>query len=153
LFTQHHAYSKSVTDGLLASVLDEAFDGIDGSVANKLEQKTLSLVVSADAWTEESNEPYAYKVGIDSGLQIVDGMGNSLLDNDAVFELVNNQPVAFGKYGIVLNDVHNYNDASIDLFPTAMFEFLAVEKPTEDITLTILITAPNVILQREVTPV
>lgn len=114
---------------------------ISRAVAYKLESQTMSVVVFADQWEQEDNDPYAYiaRVQLETG-------GVSSISGDAIYELINNNPINFGKYGFALNDVErSFNQGSAgEIEETFMFDFLAVEKPTQEVLFQIVITGTQV---------
>lgn len=115
---------------------------ISRAVAYKLESQTMSVVVLADQWEQEDNDPFAYKAVIQTTIQGVEGVSSSQISSDAIYELINNNPINFAKYGFALNDVYRELDENEN--ETFMFEFLAVEKPTQQILFQIVITGTQV---------
>lgn len=123
-------------------VLGSSTVPLSGSSEGKLESETMSILALADSWVAEDNDPFAYKATIQTTIQGVEGVSSSQISSDAIYELINNNPINFAKYGFALNDVYRELDENGN--ETFMFEFLAVEKPTQQMSFQIVITGTQV---------
>lgn len=123
-------------------VLGSSTVPLSASSEGKLESETMSILALADSWVAEDNDPFAYKAVIQTTIQGVEGVSSSQISSDSIYELINNNPINFAKYGFALNDVYRELDESGN--ETFMFEFLAVEKPTQQMLFQIVITGTQV---------
>lgn len=124
---------------------------ISRAVAYKLERGTMHVGIAEDKWVQEDNDPFAY-----SAIVQVEGHDASLISYDAIYELINDQPVMFAKYGLALSGVQDYYIQDDVATPEGdpykrifEFKFLAAEKPNQDIYLAVEITGTDVDLQEE----
>lgn len=111
---------------------------LNTSINKKIESAFVSFTIETTDWAELADkEPYKFSATIDCSSQIT-------TTGEAVYELINDNVVSFANYGFALNEV-SFGGAGV-VYHKPKFTFYAIEKPTAQVTLKVLITANTILL-------
>lgn len=104
----------------------------------KLQNASVSFTIETTDWAELLDKsPYKYSATIDCSSQIT-------TTGETVYELINDNVINFANYGFALNEV-SFGGVGV-VYDKPKFTFYAIEKPTAQVTLKVLITANTILL-------
>lgn len=110
---------------------------ITPSAENKLENVRIGVTVQTTDWAENATiSPYKYSAEVTLNGMTIDA------SMDAIFELINNDPIDFATYGYALASVTF--GGGFEVYPGGKYVFYAVEKPEDSVGFNILITAKEI---------